>query len=108
MQGHLFKITNIDLNKELKKMKETPTLIKSVKAYPVDYDSLIIIVTYKHKPKEILFFKSISYGLKKYSEIKKIIRLGHINQSMLKITLDKMSLLKKKQYNNNKKKYNIV
>lgn len=96
MQGHLFKITNIDLNKELKKMKETPTLIKSVKAYPVDYDSLIIIVTYKHKPKEILFFKSISYGLKKYSEIKKIIRLGHINQSMLKITLDKMSLLKKK------------
>ena len=73
MAGHLFKIVNIDLTKEIRKISENPNAVTSVEAYPVDYDSLIILITYARKPNEMYFFKSIRYGLQKYNEIRKAI-----------------------------------
>ena len=73
MPGHLFKMVNIDLTKEIQKIKENPKTVTSVEAFPVDYESLLLLITYKHKPKELYFFKSISYGMQKYSEIRKAI-----------------------------------
>ena len=73
MHGHLFKICNIDLRNEIKKIKENPNAVTSVQAYPVDYESLIIVICYSRKPNEVYFFKSIRYGLQKYNEIRKAI-----------------------------------
>ena len=73
MQGHLFKIVNVDLTKEIRKIKENPKSVISVEAFPVDYDSMVLLITYHKKPNELYFFKSISYGLQKYNEIRKAI-----------------------------------
>ena len=73
MHGHLFKITNIDLTKEIKKIKDNPGQVRDVQQYPVDYYSMLIVISYHKKPTEIYFFKSMSYGSKKYAEIRKAI-----------------------------------
>ena len=73
LHGHLFKIVNIDLRKEINKIKENPNAVQSVEAFPVDYDCLIIVICYSRKPNEVYFFKSIRYGLQKYNEIRKAI-----------------------------------
>ena len=70
MEGHVFKIVNVNLSEEIKAVKENPAKVKSIDGYPVDYESYIIIVSYA-KHKELYFFKSISYGLKKYTELRK-------------------------------------
>ena len=73
MQGHLFKMVNIDLRKEINKIKENPNAVESVEAFPVDYDSMVILITYYKKPNELYFFKSIRYGMQKYNELRKAI-----------------------------------
>lgn len=73
MAGHLFKICNIDLTKEIRKIKENPNAVQSVEAYQVDYESLVILITYHKKPNELYFFKSIRYGMQKYNELRKAI-----------------------------------
>ena len=73
LHGHLFKIVNIDLRKEINKIKDNPNAVESVEAFPVDYDCLIIVICYSRKPNEVYFFKSIRYGLQKYNEIRKAI-----------------------------------
>ena len=73
MAGHLFKICNIDLTQEIRKIKENPKTVISVEQFPVDYEALVILITYSNKTKELYFFKSISYGMQKYNEIRKAI-----------------------------------
>ena len=73
MRGHLFKIVNVDLTKEIRKIKENPNAVESVEAFPVDYDSMVILITYYKKPNELYFFKSIRYGMQKYNELRKAI-----------------------------------
>ena len=73
MQGHIFKIVNIDLTKEIRKIKENPNAVQSVEAFPVDYDSMVMLITYHKKPNELYFFKSIRYGVQKYNELRKAI-----------------------------------
>ena len=74
LQPHLFKICNIDLTQEIRKIKENPEKVKSIDGFPIDYESYIIVISYA-KHKELYFFKSISYGLKKYTELRKAIGL---------------------------------
>ena len=73
MQGHLFKMVNVDLTKEIRKIRDNPKAVISVEKFPVDYESLVILITYSNKTKELYFFKSISYGMQKYNEIRKAI-----------------------------------
>ena len=73
LEGHLFKIVNVNLSKEIQKIKDNAEQVRDVQQYPVDYESMIIVVEYKKKESEIFFFKSIGYGLKKYNEIRKAI-----------------------------------
>ena len=73
MHSHLFKIVNINLTEEINQIKENQSSVTNVAATPIDYDHLIIAVYYDDKPTELFFFKSIGYGLKKYSEIRKAI-----------------------------------
>ena len=73
MRGHLFKIVNVDLTKEIRKIKDNPNAVESVEAFPVDYDSMVILITYYKKPNELYFFKSIRNGMQKYNELRKAI-----------------------------------
>ena len=72
MADHLFKIVNVNLSEEINKIKENPNKVKSIDGFPVDYESYIIVVSYA-KHKELFFFKSVSYGVKKYNELRKAI-----------------------------------
>ena len=73
MHGHLFKMVNIDLRKEINKIKDNPNAVQSVEAFYIDYDSMLILITYHKKPNELYFFKSIRYGMQKYNELRKAI-----------------------------------
>ena len=72
MEDHVFKIVNVNLSEEIKAVKENPEKVKSIDGYPVDYEHYLIIVSYA-KHKELYFFKSLGYGLKKYRELRKAI-----------------------------------
>ena len=73
MQGHIFKITNINLTEEIHKIKENAEDVVNVEAAEIDYYHLIIAVHYKDKPTELFYFSSLGYGMRKYSEIRKAI-----------------------------------
>ena len=73
MQGHLFKMVNIDLRKEINKIKDNPNAVQSIEAFYIDYESMLILITYHKKPNELYFFKSIRYGMQKYNELRKAI-----------------------------------
>ena len=73
MRGHLFKMENVDLTKEIRKIRDNPKAVISVEKFPVDYESLVILITYSNKTKELYFFKSIRYGMQKYNELRKAI-----------------------------------
>ena len=73
MADHLFKIVNVNLSDEIKRIKDNPKAVRYVEGFPVDYEAYIIVIGYHRKPNEVYFFKSISYGIKKYTEIRKAI-----------------------------------
>ena len=72
MADHVFKIVNINLSEEINQIKKNPNKVKSIDGYPIDYEHYLIIVSYA-KHKELYFFKSLGYGLKKYRELRKAI-----------------------------------
>lgn len=71
VHGHLFKIVDIDINKEIQKIKNNPKGILSVQQYPVDHQAMLMVICYKNKPNEIIFFKSARFGREKYTEIRR-------------------------------------